>query len=95
MQIFKFQIFKYLNVQISNIQMFKYFVILSILTFFILDSNSFDELKNVADELQSQVRTNLETSKSTFKSVNEDLFNLSRRLQKGEEEKATFHYHVL
>ena len=75
--------------------MFKYFVILSILSFVILDSNSFDELKNVADELQSQVRTNLETSKSTFKSVNEDLFNLSRRLQKGEEEKATFHYHVL
>ena len=75
--------------------MFKYFVILSILPFVILDSNSFDELKNVADELQSQVRTNLETSKSTFKSVNEDLFNLSRRLQKGEEEKATFYYHVL
>ena len=75
--------------------MLKYFVILGIFPFVILDSNSFDELKNEADELQSQVRTNLETSKSTFKSVNEDLFNLSRRLQKGKKEKAFFYYHVL
>ena len=75
--------------------MLKYFVILSILSFVTLDCNSFDELKNEADELQSQVRTNLETSKSTFKSVNEDLFNLSRRLQKGKKEKAFFYYHVL